>query len=531
MPSTYPPLNPTAAARAGSAWGTAVIGAADPYAEQASVRAAGLAVGYAAAAALGLGLAVVPPFTASAVFPASGVALAAVLLGGPRLWPGVWVGSFAVNALVLARPDLLHLGARPDHPLTAVACAAVIAIGAALQAVLGAGLFRLLAGGAVTPFQRARDAAAFVAVALLGGLVNPTVGTGGLTLAGLLDSTRRGESWLTWWLGDVSGVLVVAPMILAWATPVRRRQHTLSRLPELVALLTLPFAVGGAVVHTNYPLEYLYLLPLIWAAFRFGPRGSTALTALTAGVAVAVTVRGQGAFRDPGQSVNEALLLLQAFVATQATTALLLIGVIGQRDLAERDLAVAVESLEARVRLRTHELAASNVQLRKLAVHDPLTGVANRRQFDEALDAEWRRCGQSVLPLAVVMIDLDQFKQFNDTYGHQAGDDCLRKVAEALAGGVMRRGELLARYGGEEFVALLPGAEPDAAAAAAERLAERVRSAAIAYPLAAAGIVTCSVGVAATVPVGSHPAPLVAAADAAMYEAKRAGRNCVRRAR
>jgi diguanylate cyclase (GGDEF)-like protein len=513
-----------------SAW-AAVTGAAANHGWERLAHAVGLAVAYAAAAALGLGLAVLPPFTASAVFPASGVALAGILFGGPRLWPGVWLGSFAVNALVLTRPDLLHLGNRPEHPLVAVGCAVVIAAGTTLQAVIAAGLFRMLAGGAVTPFQRARDAAAFVAVALLGCLVNPTVGTAGQSLAGLLDPAWRGESWLTWWLGDVSGVLVVAPMIIAWGTPTRRPRRPVARVAELAVLLVLPFAVGGAVVRTNYPLDYLYLLPLIWAAFRFGPRGSTALTALTAGVAVAVTVHGQGAFRDPGQPVNEALLLLQSFIATLATTALLLVGVIAQRDAAERDLAVAVESLEARVRLRTHELAASNVQLRRLAGHDPLTGVANRRQFDEALAAEWRRCGQTVQPLAVVLIDLDQFKQFNDTYGHQAGDDCLRQVAEALAGGVMRKGELLARYGGEEFVALFPGAAPEDAAKAAERLAERVRAAAVPYPLVSSGVVTCSVGVASTIPVGSNPGPLVAAADAAMYEAKRAGRNCVRRAR
>jgi diguanylate cyclase (GGDEF)-like protein len=493
-------------------------------------RAAGLAVAYAAAAALGLGLAVLPPFTASAVFPASGVALAVLLLGGTRLWPGVWVGSFLINALVLARPDLLHLGTRPAHLGPALGCAAAIATGAAIQAVAGAVLFRVLAGGAETPFHRARDAAAFVAVALVGCLINATVGTGGLSAAGFLDPERRCESWLTWWLGDVSGVLVAAPMLLAWAVPIKPPRRPLAHLPELAVLFALPFAVGAAVVRTNYPLEYLYLPPLIWAAFRFGPRGATTLTALTAGVAVAVTVHGHGAFREPGQPVNEALLLLQSFVGTVATTALMLLGVIAQRDAAVRDLAVAVESLEARVRLRTHELKASNVQLRRLAGHDPLTGVANRRQFDEALTSDWRQCGEAGRPLAVVLIDIDQFKLFNDTHGHPAGDECLRRVAEALADGLQRHGELLARYGGEEFVALLPGATADDAVMAAERLAERVRLAAVPHPGVPTGVVTCSLGVAAAVPQGTDPSGVLAAADAAMYAAKRAGRNCVRRA-
>jgi diguanylate cyclase (GGDEF)-like protein len=329
-------------------------------------------------------------------------------------------------------------------------------------------------------------------------------------------------------MGDVSGVLVVAPLILAWAPGRRRAAGPFARLPELAVLLALPFAVGGAIARTDDPLEYLFLPPLIWAAFRFGPRGATALTAVTAGVAVAVTVGGAGAFHVP--SVNESLIQLQAFVATVATTALVLLGVIAQRDAAERDLAAALESLEARVRLRTHELAASNTQLRRLAGYDPVTGVANRRRFDESLDKEWRRCDRAGQPLAIILIDLDHFKLFNDTYGHPAGDECLRRVAEALAAGLQRSGELLARYGGEEFVVLLPGMALDDAARTAERLARRVADEGIGHSHSEIGVVTCSLGVAAAVPQGPDPGRLLGRADAALYEAKRAGRNCVRRA-
>src|SRR4051812_20441451 len=111
MTTTHPPAARIAAGRTRSSWGAAVTDAGDAHGWGWPGRAAGLAVAYAAAAALGLGLAVLPPFPASAVFPASGVALAVLLLGGSRLWPGVWAGSFLVNAFVLARPDLLHLGA------------------------------------------------------------------------------------------------------------------------------------------------------------------------------------------------------------------------------------------------------------------------------------------------------------------------------------------------------------------------------------------------------------------------------------
>jgi diguanylate cyclase (GGDEF)-like protein len=402
----------------------------------------------------------------------------------------------------------------------------MIGTGAALQAVVGAGLFRQTTG-MIDPFARARDAAAFVAIALGGCLINATVSTASLTLGGYVAWPDVGETWLTWWLGDASGVLVVAPLLLAWAggpPPLRA-----NRLPGLVVLLALPFAVGHAVARTGYPLEYLYLPPLTWAAFRFGPRGATVLTALTAGVAIATTVQGLGAFRGP--TPNESLMLLQAFAGTVAASTLLLVGVIAQRDTAERELAAAIGSLEARVRLRTQELAAANTRLQRIAGVDPLTGVANRRQFDETLRREWRRCGRAGVPLAVILMDIDHFKKFNDAYGHLAGDECLRRVAEALAGGLQRSGELLARYGGEEFVALLPGATADDGLRTAERLRQRVAAAAIPHQHSPTQAVTLSGGVAAVVPVGPEsPLPLLAAADGALYEAKRAGRNCVRRA-
>jgi len=164
--------------------------------------------------------------------------------------------------------------------------------------------------------------------------------------------------------------------------------------------------------------------------------------------------------------------------------------------------------------------------LRQLARIDGLTGLANRRQFDEILQREWNRARRSGGELALLMIDIDHFKQLNDAFGHPEGDRCLRAVAQVLAASATRATEWVARYGGEEFVVVLA---QDTAVAPRER-AEALRVAVERLGLAAAepgAVVTVSVGVAMCRPAGDDPAALLRAADAALYEAKRAGRNRV----
>ena len=164
----------------------------------------------------------------------------------------------------------------------------------------------------------------------------------------------------------------------------------------------------------------------------------------------------------------------------------------------------------------------------KLALVDGLTGVANRRKFDETLDVEWARARREGSSLALVMIDIDYFKAFNDGYGHPAGDLCLQQVARALAECAQRPTDLFARYGGEEFVALLPSTDVDGATALAERLRASLARLNIAHSGSSLGYVSLSAGVAAAVPRADYAATdLVAAADAALYDAKIAGRNRV----
>jgi diguanylate cyclase (GGDEF)-like protein len=170
------------------------------------------------------------------------------------------------------------------------------------------------------------------------------------------------------------------------------------------------------------------------------------------------------------------------------------------------------------------ELEQANGKLAEQVARDGLTGVANRRAMEQALTREWERCREAGESLAVVMADVDHFKQFNDLHGHQEGDAQLRRVAQALDDEVVVARELAARYGGEEFVLILPGLSVEMAAARAESVRRRAEQ----VTLAGGTPSTVSFGVAAWVPShGAEPNELLRSADAALYRAKRGGRNRV----
>lgn len=185
--------------------------------------------------------------------------------------------------------------------------------------------------------------------------------------------------------------------------------------------------------------------------------------------------------------------------------------------------------LERLVAERTAEVEAANARLAHLLREDALTGVANRRRLDEALEEEWRRSVRHKSALALVLVDVDFFKAYNDRLGHPAGDACLKAVAKAVAEAGQRAGELVARYGGEEFAVLLPGVLRDQARVVGEGLRERVAALALVHPDSPVGPhVTVSVGAASIDPGPDvQAATLVAAADRALYAAKQAGRNRV----
>jgi len=192
----------------------------------------------------------------------------------------------------------------------------------------------------------------------------------------------------------------------------------------------------------------------------------------------------------------------------------------------ERDLL----NLTTELATANSELRATNASLGRMAMVDGLTGLANRRYFDQTLALEWRRAQRRGAWLGLLMVDIDCFKAYNDAHGHQQGDRCLRRVAQAIRDCVSRPGDLAARYGGEEFAVILPGADPDGATDVARRVLTAVSALGLPHGHASvADHVTVSIGAAALAPgPGQEAATLIQTADQALYQAKSLGRNQVR---
>ena len=184
--------------------------------------------------------------------------------------------------------------------------------------------------------------------------------------------------------------------------------------------------------------------------------------------------------------------------------------------------------LEAIIVERTRALEEANVQLEAQSNTDGLTGIANRRSFDRMLAQEWDRGQRAGTPLALVMLDVDRFKHFNDYYGHLAGDACLQSLSSALAQAGRRAGEMVARYGGEEFVVLLPNTCTHEALETARHIQQVISALALPHADTAPGIITTSLGVASLRPSKQFTAEnLLRQADMALYRAKQSGRNCI----
>ncbi len=431
-----------------------------------------LAAVYFAAGKLGLKLAFVNA-SATAVWPCTGIALAAFLILGYRVWPAILAGAFLVNQTTAG----------------SVATSLGISVGNTLEGVVGCYLVTRFAAGRKA-FERAQDVFKFAFLAgVVSTAVSATIGVTTLALAGFASWTIYGSMWSTWWLGDAVGTVVVTPLlILWWENP--RLNWTRKQLIELVLLFLGLFFTGwiifGGRFHAalkNYPLEYLCIPFLIWAAFRFGRRKAATAIFLLAAIATWGTSQGFGSFARESQNIS--LLLLQSFIGIMAVTAMTL----------------AAEFTEHQ---RTDEY------VRQLAVTDPLTGLANYRRLLDALDSEIKRYDRAGRPFAVVLLDMDGLKMINDTYGHLVGTEAICRLANILRIHC-RAMDTAARYGGDEFVLVLPETESPDALRVANRIAERLSTDGDDPP------VTVSTGTAVYPHDGKTIDELLAAADHVLY--------------
>jgi diguanylate cyclase (GGDEF)-like protein len=204
------------------------------------------------------------------------------------------------------------------------------------------------------------------------------------------------------------------------------------------------------------------------------------------------------------------------------------------KPVSETVLAAKVKAMQRIAQMRysllvlTRKLDEANQELTRLSSLDGLTSIANRRQFDETLLREWRRASRQRKPLALLLCDVDKFKQFNDGYGHQVGDECLKAVARTLSLVLRRPADMVARYGGEEFAVILPDTDITGALQVAEGMRSAVEGLRITHRYArGSGVVTVSIGVASVIPERNEglSADLLKAADDALYQAKESGRN------
>jgi signal transduction histidine kinase/CheY-like chemotaxis protein len=296
--------------------------------------------------------------SASPVWPPAGIALAALLILGYRVWPAIFVGAFVVN-LTTAGNIFTSLG---------------IATGNSLEALCGAWLVNSFAGGSRV-FDRPQDVFKFALAVLISTAVSPTLGLSSLALGGFAQWSSYWPIWATWWLGDTSGDLVVAPLLLLWSVPVTQRKWNRQQVIEVSFLLLLLVALAETVfggwfpisAH-NYPISFICGPIIIWMAFRFTSRETATGIFIVSAIAIWGTLRGFGPFIL--RTENQSLLMLQAWTAALTITAMAIAAAIAERNRAQADIEQQKEAVEAANRTKDNFLAMLSHELRT-----PLTPV------------------------------------------------------------------------------------------------------------------------------------------------------------
>ncbi len=429
----------------------------------------------------------------------NGVIFGLLITQSPRRWLPYFLAGLTADTLadvIYGDPFFLALGVSVANSVEVVTSAVV--------------LTRLFG----TPFDlsRRRPLVGFLGVSVIGA----TAMTSALGASWTLLFQAAGPWWQlfrTWWLGDMIGLAVLAPLTFILNRPAAYATLRPGELRHTLLVLLVPALATVAVfTHNGDPLIFLLFPALLLVAFRRGFSGTVLAIVLMTLLAIGFTVKGHGPLMlIPGHN-----MLLHRIVVAQILAAVSIFTMF--------PVAALLEEQEA----LKQSLAVSEARYKQLAQTDALTGLANRRAFNLRLAAEWEAALAAQSPLGLLLIDADHFKQYNDVFGHMEGDECLcvlsRIITEALEGGPA----LAARYGGEEFAVLLPRADGERALVIAERLCMAVTRKRLPHPTGPLGVQTVSIGATSVVPApGEAATVLVKRADEALYCAKLGGRNQV----
>ena len=321
------------------------------------------------------------------------------------------------------------------------------------------------------------------------------------------------QMFRTWYLGDMLGMAVLAPLVIMVQRPAFFSMFERKHLGHTLLVFTYSMIVMALVLmYSSDPLIFFVFPTFLLVAFRLGMPGTVVNIFLFTLMAIGFTIKGYGPLM---LIVGEHMLLHRIVIAQMFA------------GVAIFTMFPVAAVLEERERLK-NSLAASEARYRQLAYADELTGLPNRRALNVRLDDIWVDASSGGEQLALVIVDVDLFKQYNDCAGHLCGDECLRSIARVIDGTVKTAGGFAARIGGEEFAIVLPGASDARARETAEKIRVGVEDLGLTHPATPSGVQTVSLGVAAGASgCGQAWIDLMRLADQALYAAKRAGRNQV----
>lgn len=437
------------------------------------------------------------PGDANFLWPANGLLLSILLLSPRRTWPGYLIIAFLASLFshtffpLYERLNLIFAFANLVEILIA-------------STLLGQ-------PGSVRPdLAQPRMLGRFVLVGILVAPLSSAVLVS--LLRWLAGVPADAIAFWHWYLGDALGIAIMTPLLLAIQPDKlrilvgpERRLETLLLLFGLTVISTCVFA------QRQYPLTFLLFPALLLIVFRLRISGSAIGIFLLSIPAAWFTVHARGPFSliRPGAPV-QSILLLQCLFGVCLMIIYAVSAALEERDRLQQEITIAYRQADI------------------MAALDHVTGLANRRTFDRELSREWNRAVRERGSLTLLMIDIDHFKNYNDHYGHIAGDQCLQTIASIILKSMVRSTDLAARYGGEEFAVILPGSHGDGARIIAERLREAIIRASLPHQGSNWEQVSISIGVATVYPTReTHEIQLIEAADCALYQAKRNGRNQV----